>query len=120
MNPFFINYLPLFVCFIISIILAVAIFSFSFLLSFQNPDTEKLFAYECGFDPYEDARITFDIKFYLVAIIFVIFDLETMFFLPWSVSISSLNSNGFWVMVDFMFELIVGYIYILKMGVLDW
>jgi NADH:ubiquinone oxidoreductase subunit 3 (subunit A) len=119
-NPFFINYFPIFVGFIVSIILSVIIFGLSFLLSFQRPDAEKLSAYECGFDPYEDARNTFDIKFYLIAIIFVIFDLETMFLFPWGISTGSLNSTGFWVMIDFLFELIIGYIYIWKIGAIDW
>jgi len=86
----------------------------------NNPDTAKLSMYECGFEPYEDARNIFDVRFYLVAILFLIFDLETVFFFPWSVSIIHLNPNGFWLMIDFAFELIIGYIYAWVIGALDW
>lgn len=120
MNPFFSSYIPILIVIFLGIILSFIIFGFSYLLSFQLPDVEKLSAYECGFDPYEDARNCFDIKFYLIALLFVIFDLETMFLIPWSISISNINSHGFWIMVDFLFELFVGYIYVWKIGGLDW
>mgnify|MGYP003844880495 FL=1 len=120
MNPFFYDFVPIIIAFFISVVLSLIIFGFSYLLAFQLPDVEKLSAYECGFDPYEDARNSFDVKFYLIAILFVIFDLETMFLFPWCVSLSSLNSNGLWIMIDFLFELIVGYIYVWKIGGLDW
>jgi len=71
----------------------------------SKPDSEKLSAYECGFDPYEDARNVFDVRFYLVAILFIIFDLEAVYFFPWSVSISFLSLEGFWGMIDFLVEL---------------
>jgi len=112
MNPFFFDFIPVILALVLSVALSLVIFGFSFLLSFQLPDVEKLSAYECGFDPYEDARNSFDIKFYLIAILFVVFDLETMFLFPWCVSLPSLNANGFWIMVDFLFELVVGYVYV--------
>lgn len=78
-----------------SIVLAIIIIFLSYLLSSTNPDVEKLSAYECGFDPYEDARNVFDVRFYLVAILFIIFDLEAVYFFPWCVSFSFLNIEGF-------------------------
>jgi len=117
---FLFEHLSILLLLIVAIVLAGIIFGASFLLAVHKPDTEKLSAYECGFDPYEDARNSFDVRFYLVAILFILFDLETMFLFPWCVSLSSLNSNGFWIMIDFLFELIVGYIYVWKIGGLDW
>ena len=121
-NKSFINFefLPILVCLVISIVLACIIVLFSYLLSVQNPETEKLSVYECGFEPYEDARNIFDVKFYIVAILFIIFDIETMFLLPWSVSISQLDILGFWSMIDFIIELGVGFIYVWYVGALEW
>jgi len=79
-----------------------------------------LSTYECGFEPYEDARNMFDVRFYLVAILFLIFDLETIYFFPWSINVGLLNSQGFWFMFDFIFELLVGYFYAWQIGALDW
>jgi NADH-quinone oxidoreductase subunit A len=104
----------------IAIILAVIIVTLSFILAVQNPETEKLSTYECGFEPYEDARNIFDVRFYIVAILFIIFDIETMFLLPWSVSLAQLNTLGFWSMVDFIIELGVGFVYIWYFGALEW
>ena len=92
----------------------------SYRLSTYNPDAEKVSAYECGFDPYEDARNVFDVRFYLVAILFIIFDLEAVYFFPWCVSLSFLSSDGLWGMVDFIAELIAGYIYAWEVGALEW
>jgi NADH:ubiquinone oxidoreductase subunit 3 (subunit A) len=83
------------------------------------PDTEKTSAYECGFDPYEDARNVFDIRFYLVAILFIIFDLEAVYFFPWCMSLSFLSADSFWGMIDFIFELGIGLIYAWEVGALD-
>jgi NADH-quinone oxidoreductase subunit A len=112
--------LPIFIFLIIAIVLSVIIVSLSYLLAIQNPETEKLSTYECGFEPYEDARNIFDVKFYLVAIMFIIFDIETMFLIPWSVSVSKLSVLGFWSMLDFIFELGVGFFYIWYLGALEW
>jgi len=84
------------------------------------PDTEKTSAYECGFDPYEDARNVFDIRFYLVAILFLIFDLEAVYFFPWCMSLSLLNLDSLWGMADFIFELGIGLIYAWEVGALEW
>jgi len=117
---FFEEYSSIIILGFFAIFLALLIFGASFLLSNQKPDTQKISAYECGFDPYEDARNAFDIRFYIVAILFIIFDLEAMFFFPWVVSMSQLNSFGFWVMVDFILELGIGFFYAWKIGALEW
>ena len=114
------EFLPVLLFLIIAVVLAVIIVTLSYLLSIQNPETEKLSAYECGFEPYEDARNIFDVKFYLVAILFILFDIETMFLLPWSVSLTQLSVLGFWSMIDFIIELGVGFVYIWYVGALEW
>ena len=116
----FFEFLPVLVFLVIAVVLALVIVLLSYLLSVQNPETEKLSVYECGFEPYEDARNIFDVKFYLVAILFIIFDIETMFLLPWSMSLSNLNCLGFWSMIDFIIELGVGFIYVWYLGALEW
>ena len=103
----------------IAILLAIIIILLSYFLAVQNPETEKLSSYECGFEPYEDARHTFDVKFYLIAILFIVFDIETMFLIPWTNVLGQLDVVGFWSMIDFMFELGIGYIYIYCIGALD-
>lgn len=105
---------------IFSTVLAFAIIVLSYSLSVASPDVEKVSAYECGFDPYEDARNVFDVRFYLVAILFIVFDLEAVFFFPWAVSVSFLTLEGFWSMFDFVLELIVGYLYAREMGTFNW
>nr|QYB23214.1 NADH dehydrogenase subunit 3 [Lithodesmioides sp. mgcode 4] len=105
---------------LIGILLSIIIVGLSYFLVVQNPETEKLSSYECGFEPYEDARHKFDVKFYLVAILFIVFDIETMFLLPWCVSLSNLSVLGFWSMIDFIIELGIGFVYIWYIGALDW
>ena len=117
---FYFEFLPILIFLTIAIILALVITGLSYFLAVQNPETEKLSSYECGFEPYEDARNIFDVKFYIVAILFIIFDIETMFLLPWSVSLSQLDILGFWSMIDFIIELGVGFIYIWYIGALEW
>lgn len=114
------EYFSILLFLIVAILLSFLIFGLSYLLSVQNPDTEKLSAYECGFDPYEDARHTFDVRFYLVAILFIIFDIEAMFLFPWAISLNHISSLGFWSMIDFIIELGVGFIYAWKIGALEW
>lgn len=103
-----------------SIFLSCVLIYASYLFSVAAPDVEKVSAYECGFDPYEDARNVFDVRFYLVAILFIIFDLEAVFFYPWCISLSFLNSEGYWGMIDFILELLVGYYYAREIGALEW
>ena len=117
---FYEEYFPIWLAIFVSIALSLIIFGASYLLATQSPDTEKLSSYECGFDPYEDARNTFDVRFYLVAILFIIFDLEAVFFFPWAISLSHLTSFGFWTMVDFIIELGLGFLYAWKIGALEW
>ena len=105
---------------VFAIILTVLIIGASYFLAKQNPETEKLSAYECGFEPYEDTRHTFDIKFCVIAILFIIFDIEIMFLIPWSVSVAKLDLLGFWSMIDFLFELGIGFFYVWYVKALDW
>ena len=114
------EYFILLVFLIIATLLAVIIISASYFLVKQNPDAEKLSAYECGFEPYEDARHMFDIRFCVIAILFIIFDIEVMFLIPWCVSLAKLDLLGFWSMVDFLFELGVGFFYVWYVRALDW
>jgi len=114
------EYINILFVFIIAIIISIIILLFSYFLVFQNPELEKLSSYECGFEPYEDARQKFDVKFYLIAILFIVFDIETMFLIPWSLTISKLNLLGFWSMIDFIIELGVGFVYIWFVGALNW
>jgi NADH-quinone oxidoreductase subunit A len=114
------NYFPIFFYLLVSLILSIIIVNFSLFLAIQLPETEKLTSYECGFEPYNDARHSFDVKFYLVAILFVIFDIETAFILPWTITLGQLTNLGFWSMIDFIFELGVGFVYIWYIGGLEW
>jgi NADH-quinone oxidoreductase subunit A len=117
---FYQEYFSIWTALFVSVVLSIIIFFASYLLAIQNPDTEKLSSYECGFDPYEDARNTFDVRFYLVAILFIVFDLEAVFFFPWAISLSHLSSWGFWTMIDFIIELGLGFLYAWKIGALEW
>ena len=117
---FYFEIFPVLIFLIIAIVLSLIIVSLSYFLAIQNPETEKLSSYECGFEPYEDSRNIFDVRFYIVAILFIIFDIETMFLLPWSVTISQQTVLGFWSMVDFIIELGVGFVYIWYVGALEW
>lgn len=114
------EYLSILVYLIVAILLSLVIIIFSYLLVVQNPEVEKMSVYECGFEPYEDARHKFDVKFYLIAMLFIVFDIETMFLIPWSITVSKLNLLGFWSMIDFIIELGVGFIYVWYIGGLDW
>ena len=92
----------------------------SMLTARQRPDSEKLSAYECGFEPFEDARGRFDVRYYLVAILFIIFDLEVAFLFPWAVSLGTIGVFGFWSMMFFLFVLTIGFLYEWKKGALEW
>ncbi len=114
------NYSKIFIFLLFSLFLSILIFNLSFLLIKQKDDLEKLTAYECGFNPYDDARKVFDVKFYLVAILFIIFDLEAVFVFPWVLTLDSNFSLGFWTMIEFLVELIIGFIYIWCSDALEW
>lgn len=119
-DDFLINYLPILVFLGVAAVVAVAAVALSFLVGKQNPDSEKLSAYECGFDAFDDARHKFDVRFYLVAILFIIFDLEIAFLFPWAVSLGAIGMFGFWSMVVFLGVLTIGFIYEWNKGALDW
>jgi NADH:ubiquinone oxidoreductase subunit 3 (subunit A) len=106
--------------FLISLILGILIISLSYFLVTQQPDTEKLSSYECGFDPFGDARNPFNIHFYLVGILFIIFDLEITYLFPWAISLKYLGIFGYWSMFFFLFLLTIGFIYEWIKGALNW
>lgn len=116
---FFLEYKAIAVFLVIALCITLLFLVLSYLFTSQTGGTEKLSAYECGFEPFEDARNTFDIKFYIFAILFIIFDIEVLFLLPWTVISLYSSSFSFWVVVDFIIELVIGYIYIWKKGCLD-
>jgi NADH-quinone oxidoreductase subunit A len=114
------EYLPILVFLAIAAAIAVAMVGASLLLARQQPNSEKLSPYECGFDPFEDARVRFDVRYYLVAILFIIFDLEVAFLFPWAVALGDIGVYGFWSMVVFLAVLTVGFIYEWMKGALEW
>ena len=112
--------LYLFFLFLLAIVLSAIILGASYVLSFQNESTSKLSSYECGFDPFEDARNIFDVHFYLVAILFLVLDLEVMFLFPWAVSLNTIGLKGFIGMIIFLIILTVGFFYEWRLGALEW
>ena len=114
------DYLPIILFLVIALILSAGFILVNFLLSPNNPDPEKLSAYECGFEPFNDSRMEFDVRFYLVAILFIIFDLEIAFLFPWAISLGAIGLFGFVSMMIFLFILTIGFIYEWKKGALDW
>jgi NADH-quinone oxidoreductase subunit A len=120
MTFLFSEYSLLLVYVIVSLFLAVFIFFASFLLANQSPYPEKVSPYECGFAPFDDARNEFDVRFYLVAILFLVFDLEASFLFPWSTCLGKISLGAYWVMFDFFLELFVGFFYVWFVGALDW
>ena len=114
------DYIFILIFIVIAAGMAIAMYLLSKILSPSSPDTEKLSAYECGFEAFDDARSKFDVKFYLVSILFIIFDLEIAFLFPWAVSLSNIGALGFYSMMFFLFILTVGFIYEWKNGALDW
>ncbi len=114
------DWFPVLIFLAIAGAVAVAMVAGSFLLARQRPDSEKLSPYECGFEPFEDARIRFDVRYYLVAILFIIFDLEVAFLFPWAVSLGDVGLFGFGSMVVFLAVLTVGFIYEWRKGALEW
>ncbi|MDX8403823.1 MAG: NADH-quinone oxidoreductase subunit A [Mariprofundaceae bacterium] len=114
------EYAPIFVFILIALGMGAAPLVLTMFIAEQKPDDEKLSAYECGFEAFEDARMHFDVRFYLVAILFVIFDLETAFLFPWAVVLGQIGIFGFIEMMLFLVILLVGYIYAWKKGALQW
>ena len=115
-----IEYLPILLFLAIAIAMTVAMIGMSYVLGPQKPDAEKLSAYECGFEAYDDARSKFDVRFYLVAILFIIFDLEVAFLFPWATALGDIGLFGFGSMMVFLAVLTVGFIYEWKKGALEW
>ena len=114
------EYFSLIVFLLFAIVLSVIIVGASYFLVKQNPESEKVSAYECGFEAFEDSRHVFDIRFCVIAILFIIFDIEIMFLMPWCLSLSKLDLLGFWSMVDFLVELGVGFFYVWYSQALEW
>ena len=114
------EYLPILIFMFIAFTIAITMMLASFIFSSNNPDKEKLSAYECGFEAFDDARGRFDVRFYLVAILFIIFDLEVAFLFPWAISLKSIGYFGFWSMIIFLIILTIGFIYEWKKGALEW
>lgn len=119
-DDFLLEYLPILVFLVIALAISGAMILGSLLAGRQNPDPEKISAYECGFDAFSDARTRFDVRFYLVTLLFIIFDLEIAFLFPWAVSLGKIGLFGFWSMVVFLAVLTVGFIYEWKKGALEW
>ncbi|OED37312.1 hypothetical protein AB834_01890 [PVC group bacterium (ex Bugula neritina AB1)] len=120
MTFFFSEYYLLSIFFVFSFLLSSLIILFSGILSYSSSYYDKVSPYECGFDPFDNARNQFEIHFYLVAILFLIFDLEASFLFPWAANLNVISGFGFWVMVDFIFELVVGLVYVWISNALNW
>ena len=114
------NYLTIIIFFGVALLLSIGFIFLNFVVAPKNPDPEKLSAYECGFEPFNDSRMEFDVRFYLVAILFIIFDLEIAFLFPWAISLGNIGILGFTSMMIFLFILTIGFIYEWKKGALDW
>ena len=124
MSAFLLEYLPVVIFMGIALVIGIAFILASAILAPSKPDAEKLSAYECGFNAFEDARLKFDVRFYLVSILFIIFDLEVAFLFPWAVSLTKLSAEtqvfAFWSMMLFLGVLTVGFIYEWMKGALEW
>ncbi len=120
MDQLLTNYLPILIFIGIASVIAGVCVGASYLITPQKPDVEKNSAYECGFEPFDDARHKFDVRFYLVAILFIIFDLEIAFLFPWAAAFGSLSDVAFWSMIVFLAVLTIGFAYEWKKGALEW
>ena len=120
LDEFLKEYLSIIIFLFVALGLSIGFVILNFLFSPKNPDPEKLSAYECGFEAFSDSRMEFDVRFYLVAILFIIFDLEIAFLFPWAISLGNIGATGFWSMMVFLFVLTVGFVYEWKKGALDW
>ena len=120
LNIFLKDYLSILIFLFIALTLSIGFIFLNYIFAPRNPDPEKLSAYECGFEAFNDSRMEFDIRFYLVAILFIIFDLEIVFLFPWAISLGNLGILCYWSRMVFLFVLSVGFIYEWKKGALDW
>ena len=114
------DYLPIVVFIGVALVIATALMVVPFLVAVRNPDPEKVSAYECGFNAFDDARMKFDVRFYLVSILFIIFDLEVAFLFPWAVAFKQVGAFGFWAMMVFLGVLTIGFLYEWRKGALEW
>ncbi len=114
------EYLPILIFLAMAIVLGLILVLAAVVLAVRNPDPEKVSAYECGFNAFDDARMKFDVRFYLVSILFIIFDLEVAFLFPWAVAFGQLSMVGFWAMMIFLGVLTIGFVYEWKKGALEW
>ena len=120
MPELFKDYLPVVIFMAVAAAIAIALMASAIIIAVRKPDPEKLSAYECGFKAFDDARMKFDVRFYLVSILFIIFDLEVAFLFPWAITFGTLGWYGFWSMMIFLGVLTVGFIYEWKKGALEW
>jgi NADH-quinone oxidoreductase subunit A len=114
------DYLPLIIFVAVAAVIGLALLIAPFIIAFKQPNPEKLSAYECGFNAFDDARMKFDVRFYLVAILFIIFDLEVSFLFPWAVAFGDVGAAGFWAVMIFLAVLTIGFIYEWRKGALEW
>ena len=119
-NELLISYLPIAIFIGVALVIGLALLITPFIIAVRNPDPEKVSTYECGFKAFDDARMKFDVRFYLVAILFIIFDLEVIYLFPWAISFRHIGDVGFWSMMIFLAELTIGLIYAWRKGALEW
>src|SRR3974390_2987964 len=120
MSALLLDYLPLVIFVAVALVIGMVLLIAPFIIAYRQPDPEKLSAYECGFNAFDDARMRFDVRFYLVAILFIIFALEVTFLFPWAVAFKAVGVAGFWAMMIFLAVLTIGFIYAWKKGALEW
>jgi len=120
MNELVYSYLPVLIFSAIGGVIALVLFVVPFLIAPGKADSEKVSPYECGFNPFDDARMKFDVRFYLIAILFIVFDLEAIYLFPWAVSFRETGAVGYWTMMVFIVELIIGFVYAWRKGALEW
>lgn len=120
MNELLLEYMPILIFLGIGAVIGGALIVAALIIAPYNPDPEKVSTYECGFNAFDDARMKFEVRFYLVSILFIIFDLEVAFLFPWAVSLKGLGAVGFWSMMVFLGVLTIGFIYEWKKGALEW
>ena len=119
-SDFLQDYFPIMLFLFIALGLSIGFIVLNFVFSPKNPDPEKLSAYECGFEPFNDSRMEFDVRFYLVAILFIIFDLEIAFLFPWAIALKEIGITGLIAMIIFLLVLVIGFIYEWNKGALEW
>jgi NADH-quinone oxidoreductase subunit A len=114
------DYLPVVMFIGVALVIGASLLAAPFFIAFSNPDPEKVSAYECGFKAFDDARMKFDVRFYLISLLFIIFDLEVAFLFPWAVAFKDAGTFGFWAVMTFLAVLTIGFIYEWRKGALEW